>query len=410
MPKKHRGAVLFLLIGAFVNFAGIGIVNPVLPYVMADYTTPENRALLIGLLTTIYSLAQFLAVPVLGALSDRYGRRPVLLISFLGTAVGYLIFGLGGALWLLFLGRIIDGITGGNIAAIQAYSADISDAKERTHLFGLIGAVGGLGFVIGPALGVLILNITQEPLAVIYAAAVATLILPIVGFFTLKESLPAEQRAAEIGLARMNPFSQLRQSFGIAQIRQLLLVTFIWGAIYALLQGNLSYFTQDHLAWTVDETSLLFFVGGLFTVLGQGFLIKRLLPILGEAGMALTGFVLFALSYALIVWVSVGAGANWMYLALAVGGIGVGLINPSLSGLLSLAVEPNEQGRVQGASQSLQALSRVIGPLWAGWIYQQIGAGAPYFSGIILLGFAIGVMLLARKGIVKNTQAATINY
>src|SRR5215510_8487048 len=138
-PVAKRNTIWFILVSAFINFAGIGIVNPILPFITVHYADRVDSALVIGLLSTVYSICQFLAVPVLGALSDRYGRRPVLLVSFLGSALGYLVFGIGGALWVLFLGRIIDGLTGANFSILAAYIGDTTTPEERGKLFGQLG-------------------------------------------------------------------------------------------------------------------------------------------------------------------------------------------------------------------------------------------------------------------------------
>lgn len=404
-----RGMFAFILVSAFINFAGIGIVNPILPYITLQYASRADSALVIGLFGTVYSICQFFAVPVLGAMSDRFGRRPILLVSFLGSAVGYLIFGVGGALWVLFLGRIIDGLTGGNIAAIQAYGADVTDDQERTRFYGTLGAVGAAGFIIGPALGALVYRLTNNPTAPVYAAALVTLLNTLWGFFVMSESLRPENRA-QIRLAQMNPFTQLSEVLGIRQIRALLAAGFLWSLAYAFLQGNLSYFAEDRLRWTPDQTSLLFFVAGIFMVISQGALVKRLLPWLGEMKLALIGLALMVVCYGLIVLVAnIGVG-GWMYVSVVIGGLGLGLINPSLSGLLSKAVSAQEQGRIQGGNQAMGALSRVIGPVGAGWTYQSLGASTPYAIGIIALllaGWAVlgaAPTLIARQTVAEGTD------
>ncbi|MCC7209046.1 MAG: MFS transporter, partial [Anaerolineae bacterium] len=158
--EASGGSRLFILAAAFLNLVGIGIVGPILPYITAQYVAPDQLAAASGLLFGSFSFFQFFAVPGLGALSDRYGRRPVLLISLAGSALGYLLFGMGGALWVLFLGRSIDGVTGGNLSTIYAYAADVTTAGERTRFFGRIGAASSLGFVVGPALGGLLARIS----------------------------------------------------------------------------------------------------------------------------------------------------------------------------------------------------------------------------------------------------------
>src|SRR5581483_2207616 len=234
--RVSSGTVPFILITAFLNLAGVGIINPVVPFIAGQYVARADGAFTVALLFTTYSLCQFIAVPTLGALSDRYGRRPVLLVSLLGSAVGYFIFGLGGALWMLFLGRIIDGLTGGNIATIYAYGADITEPQDRTRFFGLLGASAGMGFVVGPALGGLIYNLTGSTAAPLYFAALVTLANTIWGFFVMPEVLLPERRDTSIDLARLNPFVQLRNVLVLPQLRLLLVGVFLWTLAFAMLQ------------------------------------------------------------------------------------------------------------------------------------------------------------------------------
>src|SRR5581483_10449168 len=300
----------------------------------------------------------FIAVPTLGALSDRYGRRPVLLVSLLGSAVGYFIFGLGGALWMLFLGRIIDGLTGGNIATIYAYGADITEPQDRTRFFGLLGASAGMGFVVGPALGGLIYNLTGSTAAPLYFAALVTLANTIWGFFVMPEVLLPERRDTSIDLARLNPFVQLRNVLVLPQLRLLLVGVFLWTLAFAMLQSNLSYLTEDRLNWSPDATSAIFFVIGLMGIITEGMLIRRLLPRFGEARLAIGGFLSFIVGFLLIAVVALTGVAPILFVAVVFTALGNGLITPSITGLLSQAVTMREQGRVQGGNQSVQALGR----------------------------------------------------
>jgi DHA1 family tetracycline resistance protein-like MFS transporter len=209
-------------------------------------------------------------------------------------------------------------------------------------------------------------------------------------------------------LSRLNPLAQFWDVFRLPQLRSLLLGTFLWAFAYAILQGNLNFLTVDRFAWTPDQTSLLFFVGGLFAVLSQGILIKRLLPRLGEVNLTMIGIGLLTASYLLIGFATLIGNGNWMLVAIALVGLGNGLIMPALAGLLSQAVSEKEQGRVQGGNHSAQALARVVGPLWAGWVYQQIGAGAPYLSGavsFVLAGWLVMAAVPVRNA-PRSHQAA----
>lgn len=400
LPRSiRRSSLYFLLASTFITYMGTGIVIPILPALVGDFTSSADKALVVGILTAVFSLVQFASAPALGQLSDRYGRRPVLLACLLGTAIGYLIFGIGGALWVLFLGRIIDGITGGNISTVYAYAADITSEKERTRFYGTIGAVGGLGIVAGPGLSALVFQLTGDATAVIWIVAALTLLVTAWGSLTLDESLPAESRTSAIRLGKMNPLSQLNVVFRLTGIRPLLIASFLWSVTYALMQTNLSTFAEDQVGWTVGETSLAFFLGGVFTVVSQGLLIKRLLPILGEARLALSGFGIVGIGYMMIIGVAGTGEGTWLYLALILCAVGIGMISPSMNGMLSLTAGAQEQGQVQGGNQSVQAVARMIAPLWAGWIYQMAGAAAPYASGLTLLIFAAWLVAYAGRSV-----------
>ncbi len=393
--RVSSGTVPFILITAFLNLAGVGIINPVVPFIAGQYVARADGAFTVALLFTTYSLCQFIAVPTLGALSDRYGRRPVLLVSLLGSAVGYFIFGLGGALWMLFLGRIIDGLTGGNIATIYAYGADITEPQDRTRFFGLLGASAGMGFVVGPALGGLIYNLTGSTAAPLYFAALVTLANTIWGFFVMPEVLLPERRDTSIDLARLNPFVQLRNVLVLPQLRLLLVGVFLWTLAFAMLQSNLSYLTEDRLNWSPDATSAIFFVIGLMGIITQGMLIRRLLPRFGEARLAIGGFLSFIVGFLLIAVVALTGVAPILFVAVVFTALGNGLITPSITGLLSQAVTMREQGRVQGGNQSVQALGRVLGPLWGGTVYGKLGPSAPYLSGAVGLTLAVLTVIAA---------------
>lgn len=402
--EVSRFTIWFILITSFLNLAGIGIINPVVPFVVSSYVDRKDGAFVVALLFTAYSLCQFLAVPTLGALSDRYGRRPVLLVSLFGSAIGYFLFGMGGALWILFAGRIIDGLTGGNIAAIYAYAADVTEPKERTRFFGLVGAAAGLGFVVGPAMGGIVYKLTGDVASPLYLSAAVVLLNTIWGYFVMPESLTPERRDTQIKLTRLNPFTQLVEVFRIPQLRLLLLGIFLWTLDFAMLQSNLSYLTEDQLGWTPDGTSAIFFVVGTVGIITQGLLVRRLLPLLGETRMALLGFGSQATGFIIIALVTATGIAPLVYLAVAFVALGNGLITPSVTGLASQSVSVKEQGRVQGGNQSVQALGRVLGPLWGGWTYGSIGHAAPYVTGAV--GLALGGLTVFGAGRVLTAHRA----
>lgn len=207
-----KKALLFGLSSVLLYGIGFGLTTPVVPFLVQPYvSSPDNQAMVIALLTLAYAVCVFLAAPGLGALSDRYGRRPVLIICLLGSAAGYLIFGIGGALWVLFTGRIIDGLTGGNISTILAYFADITPKEQRIKYFGWAGAAAGIGSIIGPALGGLLANFGYS--TPMYFGVIITLLNVVYGTIYMPESLSKEDRLDKISIVKLNPFTQLARFF-----------------------------------------------------------------------------------------------------------------------------------------------------------------------------------------------------
>lgn len=402
----NRGALAFILTTAFLNLAGIGLIAPVSPFLVELYVTdPEALALANGLLFTAYSFFQFIALPGLGALSDRYGRRPVLLISLLGSAVGYFIFGLGGALWVLFLGRIIDGITGANLSAIYAYIADLTPPRDRTRYYGLIGAVSGFGFVVGPAIGGVLGRIGPE--APVFFAAFVTLLNVVWGYFVMQESLPDEERIDSITIGQLNPLTRLTALFQLPELFWLLLAGFLYTVPFAQLQANLSVLAQDQLNWTTSDVAVVFTIIGVIGVIVQGGLIRVLLRYVKELPLAIVGVGFMLVGYVLIAQTPVTVDAIWIYLGSAAFAVGNSLFLPSLTGLLSQQVEPSQQGRVQGGNQSVQALGRVVGPVIAGVVYGVIGPAAPYWLAAFLVALAaVSVLVSGARERQRGQQGA----
>ena len=220
-----RTSFVLLLVIALLNTMGITIIVPIVPFLIVQYLAhPNNLAVIVGWLTAAYGICQLIAAPGLGVLSDRFGRRPILFICLLGSVFGYLILGLGGALWLLFLGRIIDGLTGGNISVLFGYVADITEAKDRGKYFGLLGAAASVGTLIGPAVGGLLATINDR---VPFLAAAGLLLLTLVwGYFFLPESLGKEHRTTSIAMSELNPLKSLVSVLRGANLRWLLLAWF----------------------------------------------------------------------------------------------------------------------------------------------------------------------------------------
>jgi MFS family permease len=345
-------------------------------------------------------LFQFLFTPVLGALSDRFGRRPVLLLCLLGASVSYLLFGIADrfiflgvevVLAVLFIARIFAGVTGGSIATAQAYIADVTTPEDRAKGLGLIGAAFGLGFMLGPALGGLLSTFSLEAPA--FLAAALTLSNVIFGYFRLPESLPWERRSRELSIAKLNPFARLGHVLAKDAIRPLLIGVLLLNFAFAGLQNNFAVYTDERFGWGPMENAFVFAFIGLVAVIIQGFLLRKLVPAFGEARLAVSGLVFMIIGFALTAFVPQ---AGLLYVAMGVMAAGSGMATPSLTSLISRQVSPQEQGSVLGGVQAFNSLMMVLGPLFAGYVFDAIGITAPYIAGVVLAGAAaliIGVAL-----------------
>jgi DHA1 family tetracycline resistance protein-like MFS transporter len=386
---KH--ALIFGLISVFLCGIGFTIIAPVVPFLVQPYTSnPEEQAIVVTLLTSVYAICVFFAAPGLGALSDKYGRRPVLLVCLLGSVIGYLIFGIGGALWVLFAGRIIDGITGGTISTIFAYFADIIPPEHRTKYFGWMSAIVGVGTVIGPTLGGLLAKFGYS--VPLYFGAIITLLNVIYGFFFMPESLGKNNRLKEITFVRLNPFTQLASILSMKNLKRLLVSGFLLWIPNGSLQAIFSQFTMDTFSFQPALIGLMFSIMGFQDIISQGLIMPKLLIKLSDKEIAILGMVSEIIGYSLIALSALFSFYPIFIAGMFIFGFGDSIFGPSFNGMLSKSVDSSEQGRIQGGSQSIQALARMIGPVIGGQIYVSFGHAAPAFMGIILIAVAIPIL------------------
>ncbi|HET8853609.1 MAG TPA: MFS transporter [Ktedonobacteraceae bacterium] len=403
--KPGPKAIFFLVVVSFLNTVGMTIVSPVVPFMVRQHLSdPASLSVVVAWMISIYGLCQLIASPGLGLLSDRFGRRPILFICLLGSAVGYLLFGLGGALWLLFLGRVIDGLTGGNFSVLFSYIADITKAEDRGKYFGIVGGVSGIGFMVGPAVGGLLATISYS-VPFIVAAGVSLLSIAW-GFFFLPESLHKEHRVASIRLADLNPLKQMRVVFKLANIRWLLLAGFFYSLPFAVLQSNLTILMIDSLNFNATNAGLVATLVGVVDIVVQGLLVGKLLSIFGDVKLSISSLILVAISYILLGLVAIIT-TPWLLIAGVVlfAGSG-GLVENALLGLTSRQVGPHQQGLVSGVGQSIQSLAMIIGPLLGGLLYAQLGHATPYWTGALIIGLAIASICLSLPGLRAHAQEA----
>jgi DHA1 family tetracycline resistance protein-like MFS transporter len=392
-----QGAFIFILITMFLNFVGFSILIPVLPFLIQKYLPLQQSHLTgfyLGSLMSTYALCQFFAAPVLGALSDRFGRRPILLISLLGSIVGYIFLGIGGSLGILFIGRIIDGLTGGNISTVYAYIADITKPQDRGKLYGFIGAAGGFGFMIGPVIGGFTGAIALQ-LPFFIAAGVSLLNL-LWGYFVLPESLKPEHRASHFDLQHLNPFRQIQLIASMSRLRLLFIGAFFFFLPLMAFQTTNAVFMKDILHFGPQGIGTALFTVGIIDIFAQGYLTHKLLPILGELKLTIIGLSLAIAGYFLFALVGVINSVYLLYISVIVLIIGDGLFEPAMSGLIANSAEPHMQGKIQGANQSIQSAARMIGPFYGGWTYQ-IGSSVTYLCNVVIAAASIVVLLKAPK-------------
>ncbi|PEN01908.1 tetracycline resistance MFS efflux pump [Bacillus wiedmannii] len=386
---KH--ALIFGLISVFLCGIGFSIILPVVPFLVQPYiSSTEEQALVVTLLTSVYAVCVFFAAPALGALSDKYGRRPLLLICLFGSTIGYLVFGIGGALWVLFAGRIIEGITGGSISTIFAYFADIIPPKQRTKYFGWVSAVVGAGTIIGPTLGGLLAKFGHS--VPLYFGAFITLLNVLYGMKYMPESLDKNNRLKEIAFVRLNPFVQLANILSMKNLKWLLISAFLLWIPNGSLQAIFTQFTMDTFSWKPALIGLMFSIMGFQDIISQAFIMPKLLIKLTDKQIAILGMVSEIIGYSFIAASALFSLYPLLIVGMLLFGFGDSIFGPSFNGLLSKSVDSSEQGRIQGGSQSIQALARMIGPIIGGQIYVSLGHAAPAFMGMMLIVVAIAVL------------------
>jgi DHA1 family tetracycline resistance protein-like MFS transporter len=369
----RRSPLLVIFVTVFIDLIGFGIVIPVLPYYV-EGTKFHASPSMVGLLFTSYSIMQLIFTPILGRLSDRYGRRPVLFLSLLGTSLGFMILGFATTLWMLFAGRIIDGITGGNISTAQAYIADVTTKEERAKGMGLIGAAFGLGFTFGPAIGG-ILSKWGISVPFFFAAALA-LANAVLLYFTLPETVtPAHPARASAATGR---WSQLFVALKQPRLAFVLAIYFLSVVAFSIMTTSFALFTMYRFGYDALHNGYIFMFVGIVGVVIQGGLIGRLVKRFGELPLVIFGALLFAASLFAIPYLGPQSGLLWLLLVAGTFAAGNSLATPSLQTLASKSAGAGEQGGVLGVTQSVASLARTVGPTISAWLI---------FSAVATYGF-----------------------
>ncbi|MFP5518538.1 MAG: MFS transporter [Bdellovibrionia bacterium] len=398
--KKAQLAIIFLTV--FIYLVGFGVIIPILPILSRDFGA---TALQTGLLLSVYSVMQFVFAPFWGGLSDRFGRRPIIVFCLLMEGLSYILFAFARNLEMLFVARLLAGFFGASLSTASAYIGDVTSEKERSKGMALIGAAFGLGFVVGPALGggltVWAQSISQEPhfdtsFAAFWVAGIcfATFIF---AFKFLKESLDKSKRTQQ----KKKRFQLLWNYLQRPTINSLMIVFGLCALAMSAMEATLILYMGDRFAWTIKEVSFGFAYIGILIVFTQGFLVRKLLPMWGERQVLSLGLFLFVVGLGLI---PVSENLSLMAIAMTLLSIGNGLCNPSVMGSISLLADAQEQGSAMGVTQSLSALGRILGPALGGFIYQAWFIGGPFIFSSALAAVALIMVLVNFKNLPQQAK------
>jgi len=371
--------LLIIFLTILVNLIGFGIIIPLLPFYAETFGASP---LVVGLLFAVFSICQLAAAPALGDISDRYGRRPVLIFSLAGTVVSFVMLALAHSVVMLFAARIVDGLSGGNISTARAYVADVTEKKDRARAYGLIGAAFGLGFILGPALSGVLAKVSYT--APIWVAAAVTLVATAMAWLWLPETV----HRAHAGTGDWNPFRYLPEMLRRPVVSRVLTIDFVYWLSFAVFQTTFALFVAQRFQFDVSQTGYLFAGFGVLGAVIQGGFIRPIVHRLGDRHTFMmgllfgaSGLIAAALSHSVTLFV-----ASLVPLAL-----GIGFGHPTIASLVSLAGRGDEQGRVQGAASAVESLGRTIGPVWGNASLERFGESVPYVSAALLLLVTLGI-------------------
>jgi DHA1 family tetracycline resistance protein-like MFS transporter len=383
MDNKRLFSIILVV---FIDLLGFSLILPLLPYYAKTFNANQTVT---GLLIASYALMQLIGAPILGRLSDRFGRRPILLVSVFGTFLGFLLLGFANALWMLFVSRIIDGLTGGNLSVAQAYISDVTDAKDRSKGLGMIGAAFGLGFIIGPVTGGLL---SQWGYAVPAFAAAALSFFNLILIYTwLPESLTEDKRAQMTEKRPSVTLNALLVAFKRPFTGSLLITRFFFGVAFAIFQTIFSLYALAKFNLTARDTGFVLTYVGVLSVIMQGFLVGRITNRFREDILITFSVVVMGLS--LLGW-ALAPSLLWVYIIMTPTSLAGGLLNTLLSSTLTKAVAPQEIGGILGLSAAVESSTRIIAPLLGGVLLQQIGTWAPgAFGFVVMVGVSIFVFI-----------------
>lgn len=397
-PPRRQAGVGFILAVILLDMLGVGLIIPILPELIKQFMGGDtsSAAGAVGVISACYAVAQFLCAPILGALSDRFGRRKVLLLSMFGLGVDYLVMGFAPSVGWLFLGRIVAGVMGASITTANAYIADISTPQNRARNYGLINVAFGIGFILGPSLGGILGGIDLR--LPFFVAAGLCLVNSLYGFFVLPESLAPKNRSA-FSLRNANPVSSISNLRTYPLVASLAVAFVLMALAQRGLETSWVLYTSYRYGWDEFQNGLALTAVGVSAALVQGLLVRHAVMWLGERKAVLVGFAIGTLAFA-----GYGLAANGLILitVIVIGSLG-GIAGPAVQAIIAGTVAPNEQGKIQGALTSLMSLSSIAAPLvFTSGLFSYFTSaaapfelpGAPLLAGSLLM--ATAMLLLIR--------------
>ena len=376
--------LVVIFVTVFIDLIGFGIIIPLLPFYAEHFGA---SALAVGLLSTSFSAAQFLFAPFWGRLSDRIGRRPVILVGLVGSAASYALFALADSLWMLFVARTLSGIAGANIPTAQAFIADLTTPENRARGMGMIGAAFGLGFVFGPAIGGFL---SQWGYAVpAWFAAALSFANFVAAIFVLPESRPREARGDDQGSGRLRSF---RLALGRPHLPLVLGIYFLVLTAFSSFESMFALYGEHRFGLTAETIGYVFALVGAVLATVQGLLVGRVVGRLSERRVVPLAILLLSFSLGLV---AMSGSVGMLTLACALLAVGMGFNGPSLMSVISQLADPRGQGGTLGVSQALGSLARIVGPVWGGWVYDRFGHQVPFVTAAGLMLVACGMSLRA---------------
>ena len=376
--------LVVIFVTVFIDLIGFGIIIPLLPFYAEHFGA---SALAVGLLSTSFSAAQFLFAPFWGRLSDRIGRRPVILVGLVGSAASYALFALADSLWMLFVARTLSGIAGANIPTAQAFIADLTTPENRARGMGMIGAAFGLGFVFGPAIGGFLSQWGYAAPA--WFAAALSFANFVAAIFVLPESRPREARGDDHGPGRLRSF---RLALGRPHLPLVLGIYFLVLTAFSSFESMFALYGEHRFGLTAETIGYVFALVGAVLATVQGLLVGSVVGRLGERRVVPLAILLLAFSLGLV---AMSGSVGMLTVACALLAVGMGFNGPSLMSVISQLADPRGQGGTLGVSQALGSLARIVGPVWGGWVYDRFGHQVPFVTAAGLMLVACGMSLHA---------------